>query len=583
MKKVLLGILMLLAMFEVKASHIVGGEVYYDSLGNDMYRVTFEIYRDCSGAAFDNPLGYTVYNNDVNNTLFNVYTIPMPTPDTLPIIYDDPCVTPPNDICIERAIYIDTIFLPATADGYYISYQRCCWANNIQNITNPGSWGITITTFVPGTTLVGIYDNNCARYNEYPPIVLCSGQTLDFDHSAYDEDGDSLVYYMCDPLTVDNGNISPQPELPQPYNPVPWDAGFSATQPYGTGSNVVIDPQTGFMNITPNQIGTYVAAVCVEEWRNGVLINVKSRTFGYRVVVCDVIEPVQVDLIGPNFLIEDCDSAGFIISRDNDTDTLNMQIFLSGQATNGVDYNYLPDTLTMLPGVSTDTIAIAPFLDSTNEGDETVIFNIVIENVCEGTYDTTTAFLTIKDYVNMGITHSDSLNLCDELGDWGELWCNVTNGVPPYFYQWYPTPYANNDTINFPATDLNDNLNLMYVTVWDQCGKKIESEPIKVYNRCPLAPPNVITANGDNINDFFIIGNLFDYDRVHLTVFNRWGNVVYENKDYKNDWGGKDMKGNKLEEGVYTYVVTPESIKFIYDDQEKTRFTAHGFLHIIRD
>lgn len=580
MKRLLFLLLLTLSSHSF-ASHIVGGEVYYDSLGNDQYRVTFEIYRDCSGSGFDNPLGYTVFNFD--GSIYSMFTIVQPVPDTLPIIYDDPCVTPPNNICIERAIYIDTITLPMTPNGYYISYQRCCWANNIQNIVTPGSWGITITTHVPGSNLVGTNDNNCARYNSYPPIVLCSGQTLTFDHSAYDEDGDSLVYSMCTPLTVDVGNTSPQPELPEPYSDVPWDVGFSGIQPLGPGSNITIDPQTGMMDITPNQIGTYVAAVCVEEWRNGVLINTKSRTFGYRVVVCDVETPMQVDILGSQTLIEDCGQAGFIVSRSDSTDAVDLQIFLSGTAQNGVDYTFLPDTLTMPANVGTDTIAIVPFLDGLTEGSEDIVFNIVVENICEGTFDTTTAYITILDYINMSIVTEDSINVCDEAGEFGMLWATVSNGVPPYFYDWAPTPYANNDTIVFPATDLEPNLNYFFVAVFDQCGKQIQSAPIKVYDQCPLGPPNVITANSDGTNDLFIIQNLEDYDKVELLIFNRWGNLVYENDNYQNDWDGKDMKGNELIEGVYTYLATPQSIKFEYDDAEKSKYTAHGFMHIIRN
>lgn len=571
-----------LILSNVNAAHIVGGEVYYDSLGNDQYKVTFEIYRDCqgTGAPFDDPLNYTVFNAD--NTIFGQYPVAIYTIDVLPIVYEDPCVTPPNDVCIERGIYIDTITLPPTPNGYYITYQRCCWSLAIQNITNPNDWGISVTVQVPGTNLVSA-PNNAARFNNYPPIVLCSGNTLDFDHSATDIDGDSLVYSMCDPLTVyTNGIYTYDPEEQAPYSAVPWVAGFSAPVPYGPGSNVTIDPQTGMMSITPNQVGMFVAAVCVEEYRNGVLIDYKNRTFGYRVVVCEQEVPMQVDLIGPGTLIEDCGSAGFIVSRDDSTEAVNLQVFLSGQATNGQDFNYLPDTLVMEAGVGTDTITISPLLDGITEGDEDLVFNIVVENVCEGTFDTTTAYLTIADYIDMNIVAEDSINICDEFGEWGELWCSVSNGVPPYFYYWSPTPYANNDTITFPGTDLEPNLNYMMVTVTDQCGKAIESPPIKVYNQCPLAPPNVITANGDNINDLFIIGNIEDYDRVHVMIFGRWGNLVYESNDYQNDFDGRDMKGNKLNEGVYTYVVTPESDKYIYDDQEKTKFTAHGFLHIIR-
>ena len=292
MKKLLLA-LVLLTNSSVFASHIVGGEVYYDSLGGDMYRVTFEIYRDCSGSDFDNPLAYTVFT--AAGAVYNQYTINLEPADTLPIVYDDPCVTPPSGVCIERAIYIDTILLPATADGYYISYQRCCWATNIMNIVDPGNWGLTISTTVPGTTLVGVEDNNCARFNNYPPIVLCSNNTLTFDHSATDIDGDSLVYSVCTPKTVPlAGGPTYDPENAAPYTDVNWEAGFSGTVPFGPGSSISIDAATGQMLITPNLVGTYVAAICVEEYRDGVLINQKMRTFGYRVVVCDVEEPMEV-------------------------------------------------------------------------------------------------------------------------------------------------------------------------------------------------------------------------------------------------------------------------------------------------
>jgi len=566
--------------FGANASHIVGGEVYYDSLGNDQYRITFEVYRDCSGVGYDDPLWFTAFNAD--GSIFSEFSIALPIPDTLPIIYDDPCVTPPNDICIERAVYTGVFTFPSNPNGYYISYQRCCWAGNIQNITDPGSWGITITTTIPGTNTVSA-PNNSARFNEYPPIVLCSGQTLDFDHSAFDLDGDSLVYSLCDPLTVTSAVSEPNPENAAPYSSVPWEPGFSGTVPFGPSSSVIIDPQTGMMNITPGVTGTYVASVCVEEWRNGVLINTKSRTFGYRVVVCDIILPMQVDVLGLGTLIEDCGSTGFIVTREDTSTSITLQLFLSGTSTNGEDYNFLPDTIIMPNGVATDTITITPYLDNMNEGDETLIFNIVVENICDGTYDTTTAYVTIQDYFNMGMEWEDSLNLCDETGEYGLLWAHISNGVPPYNYYWEPLPTSNNDTLIFSSTLLNENLNMVYVSAVDQCGKTIGPSPIKVYNRCPVVAPNVITANGDGINDLFIVKNLGDYDRVNLVIVNRWGNLLYENDNYLNDWDGKDMSGNELEEGVYFYTVIPESEKFIYDDATKTQYTVHGFFHIIRD
>ncbi|MFK7783914.1 MAG: gliding motility-associated C-terminal domain-containing protein, partial [Crocinitomicaceae bacterium] len=188
----------------------------------------------------------------------------------------------------------------------------------------------------------------------------------------------------------------------------------------------------------------------------------------------------------------------------------------------------------------------------------------------------------LQDYVDMTITWGDSTNICDEIGEYGSVWCNVQNGVEPYTYTWAPTPYANNDTISFPAGDLVPNLTEMSVNVVDGCGQNISSGLIPVYNQCALQVPNIITMNGDDINDEFIIRNIEDYDRVHLQIFNRWGNLVFESDDYQNDWKGKDVSGKELVVGVYTYVLTPESDKYEYDDQEKTRYTAHGFVHIVK-
>ena len=70
----------------------------------------------------------------------------------------------------------------------------------------------------------------------------------------------------------------------------------------------------------------------------------------------------------------------------------------------------------------------------------------------------------------------------------------------------------------------------------------------------------VVTPNNDNHNDYFEIGGLsgcgFIYD---VKIFNRWGALVYENPNYKNDWYGLangSINGNSnLPAGTYYYIV----------------------------
>jgi gliding motility-associated-like protein len=568
---------------ESKASHIVGGEVYYDSLGNNMFRVTFELFRDCQNSTtpFDDPLEYSIFLTD--GTLYWTRSVFAPTTTILPIVYDDPCVTPPNDICIERAIYIDTITLPFNPQGYVISYQRCCWANNIQNILNPGDNGITVSTFVPGTSLVDI-ENQAARFNLYPPLVLCANNTLEFDHSATDPDGDSLVYLLCSPLSGGSiVDVMPNPEAPPPYFPVSWETGFSASVPLGPGSDVTIDSETGFMSFTPSAIGNYAISVCVQEYRDGIMINEKMRTFGYRVVTCDVEVPLTVEVVGPPELIEDCGFTGFIVSRSTADEELEVQISLGGTAENGLDYAFLPDSLILGVGVFTDTIGFTPLYDGITEGMESVIFNIVIENPCENTFDTTSTTVNIIDYIPMTISGIDSLNVCSGFGESAEIFCNVQNGVGPFSFVWTPNNgYPSNDTITVLPSHLEPNLNLFSVTVTDQCEKEISLQGIAIYDQCPLTVPNVITFNGDGVNDQLIIENLEDFDAVQLQIFNRWGNLIYTNENYQNNWAGEDLNGKAISEGVYFYVVTPDSGKYVYDDQQETQYSLHGFFHVIK-
>ncbi len=54
----------------------------------------------------------------------------------------------------------------------------------------------------------------------------------------------------------------------------------------------------------------------------------------------------------------------------------------------------------------------------------------------------------------------------------------------------------------------------------------------------PLVVPNVITPNNDGRNDRFVVPNLELYQQPLLQVFNRFGQLIYENESYRNDWDG---------------------------------------------
>jgi len=66
---------------------------------------------------------------------------------------------------------------------------------------------------------------------------------------------------------------------------------------------------------------------------------------------------------------------------------------------------------------------------------------------------------------------------------------------------------------------------------------------------CKISIPNVVTPNGDNVNEYFKISGLENFSGTSLLVYNRWGNKIYSNDDYKNDWKPA------VNTGTYFYVV----------------------------
>ncbi|MDG5493129.1 gliding motility-associated C-terminal domain-containing protein, partial [Psychroserpens sp. SPM9] len=72
---------------------------------------------------------------------------------------------------------------------------------------------------------------------------------------------------------------------------------------------------------------------------------------------------------------------------------------------------------------------------------------------------------------------------------------------------------------------------------------------------------NEFSPNGDGVNEFFVIDCIETFPNNTLEIYNRWGNIVYETRGYRNDWGGTSngrvvlSEGDKLPVGTYYYVI----------------------------
>jgi gliding motility-associated-like protein len=285
-RTILVILLFLCAISGVKATHIVGGELTYRCLGNNQYELTLIVYRDCYTGVpwFDNPASIGIFNENWDLVDQSLVSLDSSINDTLPIILSNPCLVVPPDVCVHGTVYRTIVNLPFLAGGYHLVYQRCCRNQLIRNIIDPLDTGASFTCDITEKALLEC--NNSAVFNQWPPVAICVNQPIDFDHSATDPDGDSLVYSICTPLTGATPNDpQPQPPFAGPYDPVVWTPDYGLDNVLG-GDPLTIDPNTGFLTGIPNMVGNYVVGICVAEYRNGVLISTTRRDFQYNVSDC---------------------------------------------------------------------------------------------------------------------------------------------------------------------------------------------------------------------------------------------------------------------------------------------------------
>jgi gliding motility-associated-like protein len=81
---------------------------------------------------------------------------------------------------------------------------------------------------------------------------------------------------------------------------------------------------------------------------------------------------------------------------------------------------------------------------------------------------------------------------------------------------------------------------------------------------CNITVYNGFTPDGDGINDTWIIDNIESFSNNTVTIFNRWGNQLWQTKDYNNTtnvWNGKTQSGAGITSGTYFYVIELEGGK----------------------
>jgi gliding motility-associated-like protein len=474
----------------------VGGEIYYDYLGNNNYRINMKVYRDCFNGIppFDNPAFLTIFEG--SGIVITTLQLSIVSDTRVPPSNNSPCApTAGSNACVDEAIYEGYVTLPPLAGGYIIAYQRCCRNGTILNLTNPGGVGATYWEHIPGPETAVI--NSCPRFSKRPPIYICKGIPIAFDHVATDPDGDSLVYNLCTPFNgldgccpvigtfpaLPGGQCSnppsscPSNNTPPPYISVPFAPPYSASYPMSSNPAININPNTGFLNGVPDVIGQWVVGVCVSEYRNGDLIGVHYRDFQFNVINCPFV--VAADIISQTTTNNGQGTGycnGFTVSYANNSFNGSSYHWNFGDPNTLADTSnlYNPTYTFPAPGDYTVTLYVNP---KTACGDTTIeIFHIDSLILPDYLAPNAQCFLGNNFTFNGGGTYpvSSTIN-----------WTFGTNATP----QSANTPTVNNVTFNTPG-----DYPVVFTVSKNGCTAKV-TETISVW-QSPMASISTFPAAG---------------------------------------------------------------------------------------
>ena len=133
------------------------------------------------------------------------------------------------------------------------------------------------------------------------------------------------------------------------------------------------------------------------------------------------------------------------------------------------------------------------------------------------------------------------------------------------------TSSASSNSFSFDIEDIGIYSSTVTVNGCESPVSSIDLSILKIFTFDDFEFPNVITPNGDGINDNLDLENYFQTcQEFTFYVFNRWGNLVYQQSNTDIPFGGLTLDTATLVDGVYLY-------KLSYEKGEK-----NGYIHVIR-
>jgi gliding motility-associated-like protein len=339
-----------------------------------------------------------------------------------------------------------------------------------------------------------------------------------------------------------NGCPSVQDEFIIVINPTPT---FNYNLSPSTGLSCITNTATIVGSITPSNCSVIWSGPSILTGINSLTPVVNSPGL-YSITItdntseCTSIETVQIDPPTPINITQ------LIINSVSCFGGSNGSITVNTDNSSNVQYAWTPSVSTSQ--IANNLVSGTYFITVTNE---------------DGCIDDTSGFVSEATPIVLFV--ADSI-ISECLEENGSITMNASGGQGSYSFVW-------SDGQN-GATLSGIDGGSYTVVLTDNAGC---TENATVILPCiPLIPiiiPQFISPNNDGKNDVWLIQNLEFYPDNKVTVYNRWGNIVFEAEPYNNDWNGH-YHGTSLDSlpaATYFYVV---------DTKKKSQEPYTGYLEI---
>jgi gliding motility-associated-like protein len=197
---------------------------------------------------------------------------------------------------------------------------------------------------------------------------------------------------------------------------------------------------------------------------------------------------------------------------------------------------------------------------------------ISLEGCIDTLYEMQQDIFTVYPSPNAGFqVNPQKVDVCDN----EVSFIDQSEGATNYFYFFDQNQFTSPDA-NFTHNYLNTGTDYPLQVVYNEYGcsdsmrQEVFVEPFVIY------APNTFIPDGDGVNDVFNVVTDFEMIEWELTVYNRWGELVYKSEIFQNGWDGS-FNGFPSQDGVYAYVFKYRSCANPFVTEMKS-----GFVNLIR-